>query len=595
MRLSKNHLKTLREAPSDAVLESHKLLVRANMIKQEAAGVYMFPKLGWRVVRKLEEIIRQEMDYIDCQEIKMPHVNPAELWQETGRWYAYGPELWRIKDRAGNNFILNPTCEEMFTDFVRKEWSSYRELPFSLYHIQTKWRDESRPRYGLLRTREFIMKDAYSFDDTPENLDIAYMRQYHAYEKIFTRMDLDYRIVEADNGPIGGSKSHEFSALSDWGESDILYCDNCGMAATIERAEFTDEKQVLEPGEEMQPTEIVYTPNTKTIEDVCNYLNIDVKRSIKNLMFATYNEDLTLKEYVACFVRGDRSVNMIKLVNALNVAEHYIEFADESVMADECGCVPGFTGPIGLKNCKIVVDTELVGTINMMAGACKEDHHMTGVCYGRDYKGDIEVDIKELHEGDPCPHCGKPVNYRRGIEVGQVFKLGLKYSESMNTTFKDDQGVEHPYWMGCYGIGVTRSMQAIVEQHHDENGIIWPMSAAPYHVIITVVKPEDEVQLNMAYDLENKLELAGVEVMVDDRDERPGVKFKDADLIGIPVRITVGRDAAEGKVEYKLRREADKEILPVEEALQKAIDIVNLEKDGRCFFSRLPEETLKAH
>ncbi len=592
MRLSKNHLKTLREAPSDAVLESHKLLVRANMIKQEAAGVYMFPKLGYRVVRKIEEIIRQEMDYIDCQEIKMPHVNPAELWQETGRWYAYGPELWRIKDRNGNDFILNPTCEEMFTDFVRKEWSSYKELPFSLYHIQSKWRDESRPRYGLLRTREFIMKDAYSFDDTPENLDVAYMRQYHAYEKIFTRMDLDYRIVEADNGPIGGSKSHEFSALSDWGESDILYCDNCGMAATVERAEFTDEKQAPE---EMQPVEAVFTPGTKTIEDVCNYLNLDVKKSIKNLMFATYNDDLTLREYVACFIRGDRSVNMIKLVNALNVAEHYIEFADESIMADQCGCVPGFTGPIGLKNCRIVVESELVDTVNMCAGANKEDHHMTGVCYGRDYVGDLVVDIKELHEGDPCPHCGKPVQFRRGIEVGQVFKLGLKYSESMNTTFKDENGEEHPYWMGCYGIGVTRSMQAIVEQHHDENGIIWPVATAPYHVIVTVINAKDEAQLGLAYEIEKQLEMKGVEVMVDDRDERPGVKFKDADLIGIPIRITVGKLAGEGKVEYKLRRGGDMEVLTADEAMAKAKALVDLEGDGRYFFSRLSEETLNAH
>lgn len=592
MRLSKSHLKTLREAPSDAALDSHKLLVRANMIKQVSAGVYMFPKLGWRTVRKIEEIIRQEMDYVDCQEIKMPHVNPAELWQETGRWYAYGPELWRIKDRNGTEFVLNPTCEEMFTDFVRKEWSSYKELPFSLYHIQTKWRDESRPRYGLLRTREFIMKDAYTFDDTPENLDIAYMRQYHAYEKIFTRCDLDYRIVEADNGPIGGSKSHEFSALSDWGESDILYCDECGMAATVERAEFADEKQAKE---EPQQLEEVYTPNTKTIEDVCEYTKMDVKHSIKNLMFVTYDTDLNPKEYVACFIRGDRQVNMIKLVNALDIPEHYIEFADEAAMGDLCGCVPGFTGPIGLKNCKIVVDSELVDTVNMLAGANKEDHHIKGVCYGRDYKGDIVTDIKTLQEGDPCPHCGKPIKFRRGIEVGQVFKLGTKYSDGMKTFFKDENGEEKPYWMGCYGIGVTRTMQAIVEQHHDENGIIWPMATAPYHVIITIVKPEDEVQLNMAYDIEKKLELAGVEVMVDDRDERPGVKFKDADLIGIPVRITVGRDAADGNVEYKLRREEDKEIMPVDDAIKKAIDIVNLEKDGRVFFSRLSEETLNAH
>ena len=499
MRLSKNHLKTLREAPSDAVLESHKLLVRANMIKQEAAGLYMFPKLGWRTVRKVEQIVREEMDYIDCQEIYMPHVNPAELWKETGRWYAYGPELWRISDRNGNDFILNPTCEEIFTDFVRKEWSSYRELPFSLYHIQFKYRDESRPRYGLLRTREFIMKDSYTFDATEEDLHTAYMRQYHAYEKIFTRMDLDYRIVEADNGPIGGSRSHEFSALSDWGESDILYCDECGMAATVERAECVDDEP---PVEEMQPVQKVFTPGTKTIEDVCNYLKLPVEKSIKALMFTTYDTDLQPKDNVVAFIRGDRQLNMIKLVNVLNVPEHYIEFANEDITGPITGSVAGFTGPMGLKNCIVVVDSELVGTVNMCAGANEEDHHLVGVCYGRDYTGDIVTDIKTLQEGDRCPHCGKPVKFRRGIEVGQIFKLGLKYSESMNATFKDENVVDHPYWMGYYGIGITRSMQAIVEQHHDDKGIIWPLSVAPYHVIVTVVKSHDETQMQVAYDIE---------------------------------------------------------------------------------------------
>ena len=588
------HLKTYREAPSDAVLDSHKLLIRANMIRKEAAGLYMFPKLGYRVVRKISEIVRQEMDYIDCQEIYMPHVNPAELWQETGRWYAYGPELWRIKDRNGADFILNPTCEEMFTDYVRNEWSSYKELPFSLYHIQYKYRDESRPRYGLLRSREFIMKDAYSFDDTEENLAVAYDRQYHAYEKVFTRLDLDYRIVEADNGPIGGSKSHEFSALSDWGESDILYCDHCGMAATVERAECSD----AEPNpdnEEMKPTEVVFTPGTKTIEDVCNYLNAPVEKSIKALMFETFDENLQHKDYVAAFVRGDRSVNMIKLVNALNIPEHYIEFADENAMGPITGCVGGFTGPVGLKNCITVVDTELVGTVNMCAGANKEDHHMMGVCYGRDYTGDIVVDIKTLEAGEPCPHCGHPVKFRRGIEVGQIFKLGLKYSESMNATFKDDKGELHPYWMGCYGIGITRTMQAIVEQHHDDKGIIWPVASAPYHVIITVIKPDDEVQMQIGEEIEKKLEMMGVEVLLDDRKERPGVKFNDADLLGIPVRITVGKLAAEGQVEYKLRRESDHTVLTVEDAIAKAKALVDEEGDGRCFFSRLSEETLNAH
>jgi prolyl-tRNA synthetase len=436
------------------------------------------------------------------------------------------------------------------------------------------------------------MKDAYSFDATEEDLHVAYMRQYHAYEKVFTRCGLDYRIVEADNGPIGGSKSHEFSALSDWGESDILYCDNCGMAATVERAECVDDEP---PKEEMQPVQKVFTPGTKTIEDVCNYLKLPVEKSVKALMFTTYDTDLQPKDNVVAFIRGDRQLNMIKLVNALNVPEHYIEFADEDVTGPITGSVAGFTGPMGLKNCIVVVDTELVGTVNMCAGANEEDHHLTGVCYGRDFTGDIITDIKTLQEGDRCPHCGKPVKFRRGIEVGQIFKLGLKYSESMNTTFKDEKGEDHPYWMGCYGVGITRSMQAIVEQHHDDKGIIWPLSVAPYHVIVTVVKSHDETQMQVAYDIEKKLEALGVEVMVDDRDERPGVKFNDADLIGIPIRITVGKFAAEGKVEYKLRREDAHELMTIEDAIAKAKALVDLEGDGRCFFSRLSEETMNSH
>ena len=436
------------------------------------------------------------------------------------------------------------------------------------------------------------MKDAYSFDATEEDLHIAYMRQYHAYEKIFTRCGLDYRIVEADNGPIGGSKSHEFSALSDWGESDILYCDECGMAATVERAECSDEAPAKE---EMQPVEKLFTPGTKTIEDVCNYLKLPVEKSIKALMFTTYDTDLNPKDNVVCFVRGDRQLNMTKLVNALDIPAHYIEFADEDVTGPITGSVAGFTGPIGLKNCIVVVDSELVGTVNMCAGANEEDHHLVGVCYGRDYTGDIVTDIKELQAGDPCPHCGKPVKFRRGIEVGQIFKLGLKYSESMHATFKDEKGEDHPYWMGCYGVGVSRTMQAVVEQHHDEKGIIWPLSVAPYHVIVTVIKPGDETQMALAADIEKKLEMQGVEVMVDDRDERPGVKFNDADLIGIPIRITVGKLAGEGKVEYKLRREDDHEVMTAEEAIAKAKALVDLEGDGRYLFKNLSEETLNAH
>ncbi len=577
MKLSRLHLKTLREAPNEAELISHKLMIRANLIKKEAAGIYTFMPFGWRTIRKIEDIVRQEQDRIGCQELHMPHVNPSELWKESGRWYAYGPELWRIKDRNGRDFCLVPTCEELCTNIVKQEVSSYRELPLQLYHIQFKYRDEARPRYGLMRSREFIMKDAYSFDRTPEDLEVAYRLQYEAYVRTFSRCGLDFRIVEADNGPIGGSNSHEFSALSNVGESEIAYCEKCDMAATIERAECIDEKPVDEPEQDL---EVVYTPGTKTIKDVCDFLGVEEKQTVKALMFTTFDQDLNPADYVCVFIRGDRDVNMIKLVNALGIPEHYIEFADEDEMGPVTGIVGGFTGPVGIHNCKIVVDSELVGTKNMVAGANKEDHHMKGVCYGRDYVGDIVTDIKTLKEGDPCPHCGAPIKHTRGIEVGQIFKLGTKYSESMSATYKDENGEDQIYWMGCYGVGVTRTMQAIVEQSHDDKGIIWPMSVAPYHVIVTVINPADEVQMELANKIESELEAKRVEVIVDDRDERAGVKFNDADLIGIPVRITVGKLAKDGNVEYKLRREDGNEVMSADEAIKAATELVDKEIFG---------------
>ena len=577
MKLSRLHLKTLREAPNEAELISHKLMIRANLIKKEAAGIYTFMPFGWRTIRKIEDIVRQEQDRIGCQELHMPHVNPSELWKESGRWYAYGPELWRIKDRNGRDFCLVPTCEELCTNIVKQEISSYRELPLQLYHIQFKYRDEARPRYGLMRSREFIMKDAYSFDRTPEDLEVAYRLQYDAYVRTFSRCGLDFRIVEADNGPIGGSNSHEFSALSNVGESEIAYCEKCDMAATIERAECIDEKPV---DELEQALEAVYTPGTKTIKDVCDFLGVEEKQTVKALMFTTFDQDLNPADYVCVFIRGDRDVNMIKLVNALGIPEHYIEFADEDEMGPVTGIVGGFTGPVGIHNCKIVVDSELVGTKNMVAGANKEDHHMKGVCYGRDYVGDIVTDIKTLKEGDPCPHCGAPIKHTRGIEVGQIFKLGTKYSESMSATYKDENGEDQIYWMGCYGVGVTRTMQAIVEQSHDDKGIIWPMSVAPYHVIVTVINPADEVQMELANKIESELEAKRVEVLVDDRDERAGVKFNDADLIGIPVRITVGKLAKDGNVEYKLRREEGNEVMSADEAIKAAAELIDKEIFG---------------
>ncbi|MDO4487039.1 MAG: proline--tRNA ligase [Bacillota bacterium] len=576
MKLSKMHLKTLREVPNEAEIPSHILLLRTGMIRKLVSGVYGFMPLGWRSVRKIEEIIREEMDAAGGQEIHMSAVQPAELWEESGRWFAYGPELWRLKDRNGREFCLGPTHEEIFTDIIRNDVSSYRQLPLNLYQIQTKYRDEARPRFGLMRSREFIMKDAYSFDRDYEGLDKSYDEMYAAYEKIFTRCGLTFRPVEADTGAIGGSNSHEFTALSEVGESEIAYCEKCSMAATTERAECVDAP--AQDDVEMLPMEEVYTPETKTIEDVANFLEISQEQTIKALLFVTYDNEGKENGYVAAFVRGDRELNMTKLVNALDIPEHAIEFADEEKMAAATGCVGGFTGPTKLHDCKIVVDSELPGLKNLCAGACKENHHLINVNYGRDYEGDIVTDIKVLAEGDPCPVCGAPVKHARGIEVGQVFKLGTKYSESMGAYYKDENMKDHPIVMGCYGIGVTRTLAAVVEQNHDENGIIWPMSVAPYHVIITVMKPDDEIQAKVADEIYTKLIQSGAEVMLDDRKERPGVKFKDADLLGIPIRITVGRGAADGMVEYKLRRDADKVEISAEESIERALRTINEEK-----------------
>lgn len=577
MKLSKMHLRTLREASKEAELESHQLLIRANMIRKEAAGVYTFMPLGWKVVRKIEDIVREEQDRIGAEELHMPATQPAELWQESGRWYAYGPELWRIQDRNNRDFCLAPTCEEMITNIVKNEVSSYKELPMNFYQIQLKYRDEARPRYGLMRSREFLMKDAYTFDRNKEELDASYEEEYKSYERIFKRCGLNFRVVEADNGAIGGSNSHEFSALSSNGESELVYCESCDMAATVERAACVDEKPIAEEPQELKK---VHTPGRKTIKEVCEYLGIDKKKSIKALMFVTYDEELNPSEYVAVFIRGDRELNMVKLVNALDIPEHFIEFADENDMGPATGIVGGFTGPVGLHNCKVVVDSELEGTVNMCTGANEEDYHYTGVCYGRDYKADILTDVKVLEEGAPCPKCGKPVKHTRGIEVGQIFKLGTKYSESLKTYYKDEKGNENVYWMGCYGIGITRTLQAIVDQCHDDKGIIWPISVAPYHVIITLIKPEDEAQKELADRIESELMKNNIEVLVDDRKERAGVKFNDADLIGIPIRITVGKMASEGKVEYKLRRDSEMSVLTAEEAISSAKELIEKERFG---------------
>ncbi|MDR1042586.1 MAG: proline--tRNA ligase [Clostridiales Family XIII bacterium] len=614
MRLSQAHVNTLREAPKEAEIPSHIWLLRSGMIRKMVSGVYGYMNMGWRTVRKIEQIVREEMDATGAMEILMSPLQSADLWRESGRWSVFGPEMWRVRDRHAREFCLGPTAEEVFTDIARSEITSHKQLPVNLYQIQTKYRDEARPRYGLMRAREFIMKDAYSFDRDYEGLSESYRIMFDAYTRIFTRCGLDFRAVYADSGAIGGNESQEFVALCEYGESDVVYCAACGFAATADQAEFKDAAASVSD-EPLDALTEVHTPGTKTIEAVADFLGVTKDKTIKALMFVVYEDSeeigrvsgdsddsvedggsgenggsgsagdslsagYEVSEYVCAFIRGDRELNMTKLTNALGVAEHLIAFADESAMGEATGCVGGFTGPTRLHDCKLVVDSELVGQKNLVAGACRTDYHLTGVNYGRDYVGDIVADLKLVREGDPCPVCGTAVKSARGIEVGQVFKLGTKYSEAMKATYRDENMEEQLIVMGCYGIGVTRTMAAVVEQSHDDKGIIWPMSVAPYHVIVTLAKPDDADALKMAEDVYEGLLGEGVEAVLDDREERAGVKFNDADIFGIPIRITVGRKYADGIVEYKLRRESEASEMSPAEAVALAAKTVRAEIRG---------------
>jgi prolyl-tRNA synthetase len=571
------HINTLREAPAEAEIPSHILLLRSGMIRRLASGVYGFMPMGFRSVRKIEAIVRQEMDAKGAQEIHMSAIQPAELWKESGRWYVMGPEMWRVKDRREREFCLGPTHEEIFTDIVRNEVSSYRQLPMNLYQIQTKYRDEARPRFGLMRAREFVMKDAYSFDRDRAGLDRSYEEMFDAYVRVFTRCGLRFRAVEADSGTMGGNASHEFQALAESGESEMVYCDACGMAATTERARTVDA-----PAEEtaMLPAETVYTPGTRTIEEVAAYLGLATDRTIKALLFAVLGEEGAVSEYVIAFIRGDHELNMTKLINCLGVPEHAVVFAEEADIEAVTGCVCGFTGPMGLHDCRVIADSELPGQRNLCAGANKADHHIKNVNYGRDYSAAHVTDLKLIREGDPCPVCGAPVRTARGVEVGQIYKLGTKYSESLGAYYKDENMRDSPIVMGSYGIGVTRTLAAVVEQNHDADGILWPVSIAPYHVIVTIVKHGDAAQTALAERIYAALADAGAEVLLDDRDERAGVKFKDADLFGIPVRITVGKKADGDIVEYKLRREKAAVEKSSAEAVAEALRFIEAERFG---------------
>lgn len=546
MKATNLYAPTLRESPAEAEVISHKLMLRAGLIRKAAGGVYSYLPLGWRTIRKIQQIIREEMDAAGGQEIAMPIIQPSELWKESGRWEVYGDEMMRMKDRHGREFCLGPTHEEMITALVRDEVRSYKQLPLMLYQMANKYRDEIRPRFGLMRSREFIMKDLYSFDRDEEGMNISYQKMYDAYTKIFTRCGLEFRPVEADNGAIGGGHSHEFTVLAQSGESSIAYCGACDYAASDEKAEL---KVIVEAPEDALPLEKVETPDAHTIELVKDYLQVPIEKTIKAVAFQDDDERLIL-----AFVRGDHEVNEVKILNAVEGALH-LHMAEESAIVAAGGC-PGFMSPIGLKPGTVVlVDSTVMEMHNAVAGANEKDFHYKNVNPKRDFKDVIVTDLRMVKEGDPCPRCGAPLKMTRGIEAGQVFTLGTKYSQSLGATFLDENGKEKPLVMGCYGIGVGRTMAAAIEQNNDEHGIIWPRAIAPFELVVVPVNAKNGEQLSYAERVYEELKTAGVDVLLDDRTERAGVKFKDCDLIGYPLRITIGPKALEENViEVKVRK-----------------------------------------
>jgi prolyl-tRNA synthetase len=558
MRATETLISTLREVPADADIVSHQLLLRSGMLRKVAAGIYTILPLGHRVLLKIEAIIREEMNRAGGIELLMPIIQPAELWQQSGRWDVYGPELFRLKDRHERSFCLGPTHEELFTELVRQEIRSYRQLPLMLYQIQNKYRDERRPRFGLLRGREFIMKDLYSFDIDENGLDLSYRKMYAAYNRIFTRCGLDFRVVDADPGAIGGNDTHEFMVMADTGEAEIVFCSACDYAADVEKAPCPVESQTAPAA--LQPLQRVRTPGTHTVSEVAEYLGIPAEQVLKILMYVTDDEP------VAVLVRGDRSLNEIKLKNYLHT--NVLEIADEEDIAGRFGLPQGFAGPVGLGGrVRLLADNETKNLSNAVAGANEPDFHYRNVNYGRDYQVEDFADFRLAQEGDICPKCGQPLQLKRGIEIGQLFKLGTKYSKAMGANVLDESGREIAVVMGCYGIGVTRTLAAAVEQWHDQDGIIWPSSIAPYEAVIIPVGQHDSLQADLADDLCRQLTDSGIDSIYDDRPERPGVKFKDADLIGYPVRIVINRDSAtDGLVEIKWRASGAVERIPKDTA-----------------------------
>jgi prolyl-tRNA synthetase len=537
-------------------------MVRAGMLRKLAAGIYVYQPTGWRSLQKLMAIVRRELDRAGAIELSMPAIQPAELWQESGRWRAYGKELLRIKDRHEREFCFGPTHEEVITDLVRRDIKSYRQLPINLYQIQTKFRDEIRPRFGLMRGREFLMKDAYSFHADERSLDATYRAMHEAYSRIIAACGLRFIVVEADTGTIGGSSSHEFMVLAETGESAVVHCEQCGYAANVEKAtsELRAAPAVTSPDAQ---SEAVSTPGLTSVEQIAEHLGVPRERIVKTLIYDAGGE------LVAVAIRGDRAVNEVKLLNALGAES--VELASEDKVRRATGAPVGFAGPVGLPpEIRLLADETVRALDGFACGANRADTHLVGVCWGRDAEPREWVDVLLVSGGDPCPRCGTALLESRGIEVGHIFKLGTKYSEAMGATFTDDAGAERPLIMGCYGLGIGRTVAAAIEQNHDQDGIRWPLPLAPFAVLLVALNPNDDAVRAAAEGLYDELGARGIEVLYDDRDERPGVKFKDADLIGLPLRVVVGaKSLAEGNVELSLRSEGTRQAVPLRQALER--------------------------
>lgn len=564
MRMSKLLMPTLREVPAEAEIVSHKLMLRAGMIRRLAAGIYSYLPLGLKSLKKVEQIVREEMDRAGAQELLMAALLPAEAYQASGRWEVFGPSMFRLKDRNDRDFCLGPTHEELFTQTVIDEVRSYKEYPMTLYQVQTKYRDETRPRFGLMRGREFIMKDAYSFDLDEAGLDVSYQKMYEAYCRIFTRMGLDFTIVEADSGAMGGSGSQEFMVKSPVGEDGIAYCDACGYAANYEKAECIPQEKTFPEGS--FELEKIHTPNAHTIEELVSFMGVEAHQFAKTIL---YKAD---EDYVAVMVRGDREVNEVKFKNLLGCTDDP-ELAEPFKVRELTGAEVGFAGPVGL-SIPVYVDQEVSLMKNFVVGANETGYHYQYVNIGKDFEAAKIADLRVIQDGDICPKCGQPIQTAQGIEVGHIFKLGTKYSEALGLKYLDENSEYGTVVMGCYGIGVTRCLAAAIEQNYDENGIRWPVSIAPYHVVVVPVNHKNGEQVQTAEKIYKTLTGAGIEALLDDRSERAGVKFKDADLIGIPLRIVVGKRCGEGIVEYKLRTAEAPEEKTIDEAVSAAVSYI---------------------